>query len=267
MAPYAFAAVGIGFIAIFAHFILIGLQRKRDFLWYRQGFSYRRLPPLQKQILETYPFYKHLSSKFKKQFEHRVTAFIADKEFKNRYKTAVTDEQVVLIACVACSLSFGRRNYLYPMLHTVLLFPEPFISPTNEALHKGEFNPLARVLAISWKDFKEGMDITNDNLHLGLHEFTHVIHFESERSSDIDAVRFKKFTNKILRELMKPEVRGKLDATQFFREYAFTNQYEFMAVLSEYYFESNAEFKTEFPLIYGHLTTALLYKDEWIMDS
>ncbi|WP_213522061.1 zinc-dependent peptidase [Nonlabens sp.] len=265
MAPYAFGAVGFGFLSIFTHLILRGLQRKRDFLWYRQALSYRRLSLPRKQVLETYPFYQHLTVKNKKQFEHRVAAFIADKDFKNRYQGGVTDDQMVLISCVGCQLSFGRRNYLYPMLHTILLFPEAFMSPTNEALHKGEFNPLAKVLAISWNDFREGMDITNDNIHLGLHEFTHVMHFESDRSNDIDAVRFKKYTNKILRELMKPEVRNKLDQTQFFRNYAFTNQYEFMAVLSEYYFESNVEFKTAFPLIYGHFTKALLYKEEWII--
>ncbi|MFT5925541.1 MAG: Mlc titration factor MtfA (ptsG expression regulator) [Rubritalea sp.] len=266
MAPYAFASVGFGFLAIFAHIILRGLQRRYDFLWCRQLISYRKLELSRKQVLQTYAFYKHLSSTYKKQFEHRVTAFIADKNFKNRYEGAVTDEQVVLIACVACRLNFGRRNYLNSMLQTVLLFPEAFMSPTNKALHKGEFNPLAKVLAISWKDFKEGMDITTDNLHLGIHEFTHVLHFESDHSSNIDAARFKKFTNKILKELMKPEVRSKLDTTRFFRDYAFTNQYEFMAVLSEYYFESNADFKKEFPLIHNHLTKALLFKEEWIME-
>jgi Mlc titration factor MtfA (ptsG expression regulator) len=251
---------------VMVHFILRSVQSKRDFLWYRQILSNRQLPLSRKRVLEKYPFYNHLSEKFQKEFEHRVTTFIDAKKFRNRYEGTITDEQIVLVACVACRLSFGRRNYLYPLLSTILFFPEPFMSPTNEALHKGEFNPTAKVLAISWKDFKEGMDITNDNLHLGLHEFTHVIHFESEHSTDIDAERFKKYTIKILKELMKPETRSKLDATRFFREYAFTNQYEFMAVLVEYYFESNAEFKMEFPSIYSHLTKALLYKQEWILN-
>ncbi|OUS21222.1 hypothetical protein A9Q93_01205 [Nonlabens dokdonensis] len=248
------------------HFILRNLQIKRDFLWYRQLLSHRRLPLSRKRILENYPFYKNLNPRFKKEFEHRVATFIEAKQFKHRYEDHVTDEQVVLVSCVACRLTFGRRNYAYPLLNAVLFFPEPFMSPTNEALHKGEFNPTAKVLAISWPDFKKGMDVTTDNLHLGLHEFTHVIHFESKHSSDIDATRFKKFTQEILRELMKPEVRSKVDATKFFRAYAFTNQYEFMAVLSEYYFESNALFKQEFPAIYKHLTKALLYKKEWILN-
>jgi Mlc titration factor MtfA (ptsG expression regulator) len=264
--PYVIAAMMIGIVFVIIHFSLRAWQEKRDFLWYRQGISFRKLSLSRKRILETYPFYKHLSSHYKKQFEHRVASFIADKKFVNRYENDVTDEQIVLIACVGCRLNFGRRNYLYPFLHTILLFPEPFMSPTNEALHKGEFNPPAKVLALSWKDFKTGMDITNDNLHLGLHEFTHILHFESERSSDIDASRFKKYTRKILLELMKPETRQQLDSTRFFRDYAFTNQYEFIAVLTEYYFESNTIFKNKFPAIYEHLTKALLFKKQWIMN-
>jgi hypothetical protein len=223
------------------------------------------LPKTQKDVLIQYPFYNHLPAKDKRQFEHRVCCFIADKDFEHRHKKQVTDEQKVLIAAVACRLTFGRRSYLMPMLNAVLIFDEAFQSPTNNNKHKGEFNPRAKVLALSWEDFKVGMDIVNDNLHLGLHEFTHVVHFESERSNDVDAMRYLKYHKSILLELMKPETRAKVDQTKFFRDYAFTNQYEFMAVLTEYFFESNSLFKEEFPQMYGHMTKALLYEPRWIV--
>lgn len=108
------------------------------------------------------------------------------------------------------------------------------------------------------------MDITNDNLHLGLHEFTHVMHIESDRYNDADAMRYQKFHHLILHSLMQPEIRAKLDNTQFFRDYAFTNQYEFMAVLTEYFFESTSEFQSEFPDMFNYLKKALLYKEEWL---
>jgi Mlc titration factor MtfA (ptsG expression regulator) len=48
-----------------------------------------------------------------------------------------------------------------------------------------------------------------------------------------------------------------------FGEYAFTNQYEFMAVLTEYFFESNLELKVYFKAAstYGVPT---LFKEEWM---
>ena len=235
-------------------------------MWYRQFWSYKKLKPHQKSILESYAFFAGLNEKNKKEFEHRVANFIADKDFKHRYGTPVTDEQKVLISAVACRLSFGRRSYLFPTLDTILIFDEAFSSPINSNLHKGEFNPAAKVVALSWADFKEGMDITNDNLHLGIHEFTHIMHFESEQMDDIDAMRYHKYHQVILRFLMQPGTREKLDQTRFFRDYAFTNQYEFMAVLTEYFFESTEEFEETFPDLFNAIKKALLYKKEWLFE-
>lgn len=264
MAPYAFAAVGIGFVLFFAHLILRKLQRSKDFVWNRQLWSYKRLPLSRKRILQTFTFYQQLSPKYQKQFEHRVAAFIKDKQFKHRHHSKVTDAQLVYTSAVACKLSFGRRSYLFPMLSTVLFFEQAFQSPTNEAMHKGEYNPRAKVLALSWEDFVRGMAVDDDNFHLGLHEFMHVMHFESERSTDIDAVRFHKYHQLILRHIMDPAVRQRLDNAAYFRDYAFTNQYEFMAVLGEYFFESPAEFQQQFPVLFAHLKKILLFKDEWM---
>lgn len=267
MAPYAFAAVGIGFVLFFTHLILRKLQHKNDFVWNRQPFTYRKLPKAQKRILETFPFYQKLSKKYQRQFEHRTVAFIKDKDFKHRYESSVTDAQIVYPAAVAIQLSFGRANYLYGMMNTILFFEQAFQSPTNEAMHKGEYNPRAKVLALSWEDFLRGMAIDNDNLHLGLHEFMHVMHFESKHSTDVDSARFHKYEQKILRHIMQPEVREKLDHTKYFRAYAFTNEYEFLSVLTEYFFETPADFKSGFPVLFEYFKTALLFKEEWIFEN
>jgi Mlc titration factor MtfA (ptsG expression regulator) len=267
MAPYAFAIVSLGFLLFFAHLILNALQRKRDYLWYRQLWCYKRLPLSRKQYLQAFPFYSAPSPKYRVQFEHRVCCFIADKKFKHRYGQPVSDEQVVLVAAVACQLSFGRRDYLYAFLDTILYFDEPFQSPANNEIHKGEYNPRARALALSWADFKTGLDITTDNLHLGLHEFTHVMHIESERHTGMDSYRYHKYHQLILRELMDAKLRNRLSSTRFFRDYAFTNQYEFMAVLTEYFFESPQEFRVHFPKLFHHLKMALLFDDAWLHQS
>ena len=125
-----------------------------------------------------------------------------------------------------------------------------FYSNLNESYHKGEFNPREKALVLSWKDFEQGYQITNDNLNLGIHEFMHAMQLEAKRSRDIDATRFTKQFQNILKRLTHQEVKDKLDETRFFREYAFTNQYEFMAVLAEYFFESPKDLKEHFPEIY-----------------
>ena len=264
LAPYGFALVGLLLLAVIVHLALRYLQNKYDFLWYRQLVSWRKLSLSRKRTLQTFPFYSNLSLQYQKQFEHRVVCFLKDKSFKHRYGKPVTDKQRTLLASVAVMLTFGRRNYMMDQLDTILLFDEPFESAANNYKHKGEYNPRAKVLALSWPDVENGMQITDDNLHLALHEFTHVIHIESERAQHIDAMRYHKYHQLLLVALTKVEIRQQMEHSQYFRDYAFANQYEFMAVLTEYFFESPTLLKEQFPLLYSHLQTALLYKKEWI---
>lgn len=254
-------------MAVIAHIVLRYVQNKNDFLWYRQALSWRRLSLSQKRTLENVAFYKALNPNYKRQFEHRVACFIADKTFKHRYKKQVSDAQKVLLASVAVMLTFGRRHYLMPQLETLLLFDGPFKSPANAQLHKGEYNPRAKVLALSWPDVVKGAQISDDNFDLALHEFTHVIHIESERASHIDGMRYHKYHQFILAALLDKQVRSRMENTPYFRMYAFTNQYEFMAVLTEYFFESNALFEQNFPLLYSYISKGLLYKKEWLASS
>jgi len=149
-------------------------------------------------------------------------------------------------------LSFGRKNYKFNLIEFILIYPKEFYSKVNNAYHKGEFNPKGRALVISWKDFEEGYQITNDNLNLGIHEFMHAMQLEAKRGGDGDSDRFEKQFQNILKQLTKPEIKDKLIATQYFRDYAFTNQYEFMSVMTEYFFESPQEFKKQFPELYGY---------------
>jgi hypothetical protein len=44
----------------------------------------------------------------------------------------------------------------------------------NEAHHKGEFNPRMKVIAFLGR-FLLGHTASNDNINLGLHEFSHVL--------------------------------------------------------------------------------------------
>ena len=80
----------------------------------------------------------------------------------------------------------------------------------------------------------------------------HAMQLEARKGNDIDSSRFSVQFQNILQQLTKQEVKDKLDETRYFREYAFTNQYEFMAVLAEYFIESPDDFKTHFPILYNY---------------
>lgn len=251
LAPYAYIIVLMGFGFFLFRVFENWYADRFDRPIYRHYWVFRRLNREQVQILESdFHFYSLLSAREKKVFQHRVASFIKEKKFIGRGELTVTESMKVLIAATGCMVSFGRKNYEYGLIDFILIYPEEFFSKMNDRYHKGEFNPRERALVLSWKHFEEGYQISNDNLNLGIHEFMHAMQLESKNSRDLDSNRFSKQFQNILRTLTQDEVRQKLDKTRFFREYAFTNQYEFMAVLAEYFFESPKDLKTHFPEIY-----------------
>jgi len=193
------------------------------------------ISPNQLSILKNeFSFYKKLSPKHKRYFEHRVVSFIADKNFIGRENLKVTDQMKVLIAATAVMVTFGFRKYKIKVLEQIIIYPEAYYSSLSEAYHKGEFNPRMNALAMSWIDFKEGYKIEDDNLNLGIHEIVHAIHFNSLQKDHISAILFKNTYLDLTDFLQKkPKVRAKIIETKYFREYAFTDQFEFLSVLIE----------------------------------
>lgn len=228
---------------------------------YRYLLNFRNLTNAQTEILKKeIPFYNHLSKKQQKQFRHRVASFISHKDFVGRQGFEVTERVKLTIAGIACMITFGRKNYIYQLIDYVLIYPGEFYSTTNENYHKGEFNPKEKSIVFSWKDFESGYSITNDNFNLGIHEFMHALHIEAKIKRDPDSSILLKQFQEILIRLSNPEVKQTLDKTRHFRAYAFTNQYEFMAVLAEYFFESPVELRQHFPQLYTSVKTMLNMK-------
>lgn len=201
---------------------------------------------------QNFKFYRDLSARRKAWFRHRVARFINKYDFASRDGLVVTDEMQLKIAAVWVMLSFGMRNYLPRIFSTIILYPDAFTSGNGQGYHKGEFNPKVKAVVFSWKHFAEGLTFDNDNLNLGLHEFAHVLHFSSIRrwSSGASSVIYGDMFRKLLQYIDDPDNRQQLIAEGYFREYAYTNQYEFVAVLLEHFFETPDAFRKKFPELY-----------------
>ncbi|RMB62719.1 hypothetical protein EAX61_03845 [Dokdonia sinensis] len=260
LAPY-----GLALVVLWVFYVLFRLYEtwyanKTHRLLYRDLWVFRSLSRKQRKYLQSnFEFYNKLSSQERRRYEHRVVTFVGSKKFIGRDGLIVTEEMKLLIAAVGCMLTFGRKHYLYALVENILLYPAAFYSAINDEYHKGEFNPSQRTLVLSWEDFEKGYRITDDNLNLGIHEFMHALQLDAVRSEDVDAIRFERQFQKILVRLTDQDLKDKLDEVKYFRAYAFTNQYEFMAVLAEYFFESPNDFKTHFPILYERMRRMLNY--------
>lgn len=216
-------------------------------------FFLRNLNTNQKAILNNeFPFYRKLKVRHKRYFEHRVASFIRDKHFIGRESLQITDEMKILISATAVMITFGFRDFYIGLINKIFIYPDRFYSKANNAFHKGEFNPRLQALVLSWKHFRKGFEIHDDNRNLGIHEFAHAVHMNSIKERDISSTIFSD-SFKEMTELLteKKELREELISSNYFRHYAYTNQFEFLAVIIESFIETPEEFQSQFPEIYS----------------
>lgn len=240
----------IGFILKMVELAYVIRYRKPFYVF--TPFFLKKLSSSQKEILQNeFRFYKKLSPKHKKYFEHRVASFIKNKRFVGREELEVTDSMKVLISATGVMLTFGFRDFYIQLIDHILIYPEKFYSAANDSFHKGEFNPKMKTLLLSWKGFKEGYADNTDKINLGIHEFAHAIHFNSFHKKDVSSTIFSDSLKELTALLATEEnLRTRLIESNYFRNYAYSNQYEFLAVIIESFIESPSEFRSQFPQIY-----------------
>lgn len=249
-----YSAVFFILLKLFYFFEMAYVENVNKRLFYNHlYFNKKRLSKDHKSILrQKIKFYNNLSIKHKSYFEHRVYKTINRTEFIGK-QLEISDEMKVVISATLVKLTFGLRDYKIDSVERVLIYPEEFYSQTNEAYHKGEFNLGYRALVLSWKDVLHGYQIEDDNLNLAVHEFIHAIHFyymnvrKSSTSSAIFLDSFYELTTDLENNI---NLKEELVSSKYIRDYAFTNQFEFLAVVIETFIETPQEFKSEFPEIY-----------------
>ncbi|MFT5215866.1 MAG: Mlc titration factor MtfA (ptsG expression regulator) [Glaciecola sp.] len=159
----------------------------------------------------------------------------------------------MLVSATAVMLTLGFRDFYIGLMDKIFVYPDEFYSNMNDAYHKGEFNPRLNALVISWKHFEQGFNISNDNMNLGIHEFAHAIHLNSIKERDVSSTIFKDSFKELTDYLSENKsLRDELIASEYFRDYAFTNQFEFLAIVIESFIETPTEFKNQFPKIYSY---------------
>lgn len=221
----------------------------------------KKIVPEQEYILrQKFQFYKKLTDKQKKYFHHRIACFTDKYQFIPREDFKVTIEVETLIAATYVMLTFGMRRYLVDAFDKIIIYPKEYLSTQTQEYFKGEFNPRMKAVVFSWKDFLDGYEIDNDNLNLGIHEFSHVVHFHSMKNNDASSLTFRKYYLQLNKEVNHPPNKDRLIESDYFRIYAYTNQYEFVSVMIEHYFETPNEFRNKFPQLFQNVSLMLNHK-------
>jgi Mlc titration factor MtfA (ptsG expression regulator) len=236
-------------------------------LWVHGNLFPKPVTVEQRKILsQNFSFYNRLTPKNKRYFEHRINKFVSNYQFIG-HEIDITDEVIILISGTYVMLTFGMRNYLSDLFRKILIYPTVYYSTLNEVYHKGEFNPRMKTIVFSWEDFLLGHGAATDNMNLGLHEFTHVLHFHCLKKRDVNASIFQDEYAEILNIYKTPNLIHEISEKAYFRVYAFENQFEFIAVLLEHFFETPQKFKSNHPQLYAHVTRMINYNETNFISS
>lgn len=197
------------------------------------------------------PYYTKLSIDGKYKFIHRMLEVKSQTEFRARENFELTDEVEYLISACITQLTFGFKSPIMPFLKGVVIFPGAFYSRMVENYVKGLAMGTG-IVYISWEDFKEGYFYSTSTYNLGLHEFAHILRFQSNELDfeDPHLVAHFDYWEENGEEVFQNIRHG---YQNFFREYAGTNRSEFFSVCVENFFEVPESFKQEMPDLYWHL--------------
>lgn len=221
---------------------------------YRNSLTQADYRKINTYLEENIPFYQKLSIEGKAKFITRCLRFINTCEWDFRGNLQPSRKAQFLVASSAIQITFGfDRDFLYPNLQRIILFPSSFYNGMLKRNLKGGSTKTSVML--SWEHTLEGYADPTDNLNLALHEFAHSLKLNAKEGS-INHF-FTVYIDKWLSISQSEKLRLQQKEESFLRQYGGTNDHEFFAVAVEHFFESPEQFKTELPTIYYHLCVLL----------
>lgn len=251
------------------YYILIAVFLIALYFIFRKGESKKlnapRIGAPEKQLLHTHvAYYQKLDDAGKAKFEAMLEAFLSDVRVEGvGIELAPIDS--LLIASSAVIPIFGFNHWKYQNLSSVLLYPDTF-NKDFEFENGAERNIMGMVgtgymngqMILSRSALRQGFSIAADKENTAIHEFVHLLD-KSDGATDgipenlMPHQYIIPWVKMIHQEISKIE-HGKSDINP----YAITNEAEFLAVVSEYFFEKPEQFKDKHPDLYQVLAATFL---------
>ena len=223
-------------------------------------------PPAWRTILaERVAFYLALTVPERVRFEQLTQVFLARTRITG-VQTEVDDTTRLLVAASALIPVWGFPDWQYAHLGEVLIVPDAWTLDNNP---EKEIKPLHGLLLGSVQGFQnqhyvrlskaallQGFRDATDRQNVGIHEFAHLV---DEADGVIDGVPRASLPPALLQPwtaLMHREIAAIRADKSEINPYAATNEAEFFAVVTEYFFEKPEKLQAHHPKLYYLLTQA-----------
>ncbi len=207
-------------------------------------------------------FYRNLSAEDKEIYNRRIQLFIATKIIKG-VDTEIDDNVKLMVASSAIIPTFAFPGYNYPNVHTILIYPNSFDEKFQTQRYEGHKEVISGMVGSSFSnstvilskpDLIKAFDGRPHKENVGIHEFVHLLDKDDGIIDGIpelliDHAFVGPWLHEIKNEIKKIE-GGKSDINP----YALTNNAEFLAVVSEYFFDNPEKFKRKHTELYDFLS-------------
>jgi Mlc titration factor MtfA (ptsG expression regulator) len=242
-------------IAIVISFSLFQVRRKR------RALTQNILIEAQKQLLLKHiNYYRQLSDTDKLYFEDKIEQFLDDVRIEG-VGLEITDTDRLMVASSAVIPIFRFKDWSYRNITNVLLYPDTFDKDFQYEGAEGR-NIMGMVgtgymngqMLLSRNALVKGFSSQAGDSNTAIHEFVHLL---DKADGETDGIP----ENFLPHEYVEPWVRmmhqeiNKIEKGHSdIDPYATTNEAEFFAVVSEYFFEKPEQFQTKHPELHDMLS-------------
>lgn len=264
MPTFIFMDAFIGILVAVAVLVLLAqfFLRKR-----KRPVTGQPLPAGYEVVLnEQVPFYRKLTAEQKTEFAARMQHFLATTRITG-VNTAVEDLDRILIAASAIIPIFSFKDWEYVNLHEVLLYPDSFDHEFQQEGSKRSIlgmvgsGPLNHLMILSQHELRQAFINQTGKTNTAIHEFVHLVDkMDGEADGIPEFILSQRYMIPWL-QLMQEEIKRILADQSDINPYGATNQAEFFAVVSEYFFERPDLLRQKHPELY-ELLNRIFHKQD-----
>lgn len=213
-----------------------------------------------KLLMENVLYYQNLSKDRQLVFQQRMMQFLSE-VYIDGVQFELEELDKILIAASAVIPVFGFKEWHYTNLSGVLLYPDNFnedmgFSNKDKSRNIGGLvgnGRFEKQMILSKKALYHGFKNTTDKSNTGIHEFVHLIDKLDDRTDGVPERLLQHQYAIPWLNLIHKEMEAINDNHSDIRKYGGTNQAEFFAVASEYFFERPDLLKKKHPELYKML--------------
>ena len=205
-------------------------------------------------LVQHVAFYNRLNPLERTKFENRIHIFLLNVQIVG-IETEVTHLDRILIASGAIIPIFGFDSWHYSNLRVIELHPDQFLIPNTQQYANGlvGWGKMEGKVKLSRKALVHGFYDNNDQKNVAIHEFVHVLDMQDGSVDGKMAKIMKEIDIKPWLQIINNQMNTIQVGNSSIRDYGSTSQAEFLAVVSEFFFESPQKMKTEHPQLYHML--------------